>query len=79
MHLQNSMSRPKGIVLWFNEIHGNGLIYSRELQEVLRVDYRDIITDGYRVLQEGELIEFTLNRPKNAAKEIVSINDYHFD
>ena len=56
--------RVAGVVKWFNEAKGYGFI-SRDGGEDVFVHYSAIQSDGYRNLQEGQQVEFTVeNGPK---------------
>ena len=51
--------KQQGIVKWFNGSKGYGFI-EREEGEDLFVHYNSIIADGYRNLDEGQRVEFTV-------------------
>lgn len=51
--------RERGTVKWFNNDKGFGFI-SCEGKEDVFVHFRAIASDGYRSLQEGQLVEFTV-------------------
>ncbi len=56
--------RIVGTVKWFNGSKGYGFI-SRENGPDVFVHYSAIVSDGYRNLQEGQQVEFTIeNGPK---------------
>lgn len=48
---------PTGKVKWFDRKKGFGFITSGELGDVF-VHYQHIMGDGYRVLHQGEPVEF---------------------
>jgi len=50
-----------GKVKWFNEIRGYGLIRVESDGREIPVSYNDIVTDGFRTLHEGELVEFDID------------------
>jgi CspA family cold shock protein len=52
-------AREKGTVKWFNNDKGFGFI-TREQGEDVFVHFRAISSDGYRSLQEGQRVEFTV-------------------
>lgn len=52
--------RVKGTVKWFNNAKGFGFITSDSNQEDIFVHFRSIAGDGYRTLNEGQDVEFTL-------------------
>ena len=51
--------KQQGTVKWFNGSKGYGFI-EREDAEDLFVHYNAIIGDGYRNLDEGQRVEFTV-------------------
>ncbi|MBD3242373.1 MAG: cold shock domain protein CspD [Chitinivibrionales bacterium] len=53
--------RESGTVKWFNNAKGYGFI-QREQGEDVFVHFRAIRGDGYRQLNEGQQVEFTVTR-----------------
>ena len=53
--------RVKGTVKWFNSAKGYGFI-SREGGEDVFVHYQSIVGEGYRTLEEGQTVEFTVGQ-----------------
>ncbi len=53
--------RVRGTVKWFNATKGYGFI-SREGGEDVFVHYSALQSDGYRSLNEGQSVEFTVVR-----------------
>ncbi|MFQ6000876.1 MAG: cold shock domain-containing protein [Anaerolineae bacterium] len=51
--------RTKGTVKWFNGSKGYGFITPEEGPDVF-VHYSSIQADGFRSLQEGDQVEFTI-------------------
>lgn len=51
--------KEQGTVKWFNGSKGYGFI-EREEGEDLFVHFNSIIGDGYRNLEEGQRVEFTV-------------------
>jgi CspA family cold shock protein len=51
--------KQQGTVKWFNGSKGYGFI-ERENGEDLFVHYNSIVGDGYRNLDEGQRVEFTV-------------------
>jgi CspA family cold shock protein len=51
--------KQQGTVKWFNGSKGYGFI-ERENDEDIFVHYNAIIGDGYRNLNEGQRVEFTV-------------------
>ena len=52
---------PQGSVKWFNEQKGFGFI-SREGEDDIFVHYTGIAGDGFKSLQEGDLVEFEITQ-----------------
>jgi CspA family cold shock protein len=53
--------REVGIVKWFNNTKGFGFI-GREQGEDVFVHFRAIRGEGYRTLQQGQKVEFTVTQ-----------------
>jgi CspA family cold shock protein len=53
------VSRMKGTVKWFNNAKGFGFIGREDGPDVF-VHYSAVIADGYKTLQEGDLVEFDI-------------------
>lgn len=51
--------RETGTVKWFNSTKGFGFI-ERENDDDVFVHYSEINADGFRTLEEGERVEFTV-------------------
>ena len=66
--------RVTGTVKWFNGSKGYGFI-SREDGDDVFVHYSAIQTEGYRNLEEGQRVEFTVERgPKGLqATQVVGL------
>jgi len=66
--------RVQGTVKWFNSTKGYGFI-AREGGEDVFVHYSAIQMNGYRTLNEGQRVEFTLERgPKGLqASDVVAL------
>ncbi|WP_075185256.1 cold-shock protein [Teredinibacter haidensis] len=54
--------RELGTVKWFNNARGYGFITRGEESEDIFVHYRNIRGDGYRSLNEGQKVEFELQK-----------------
>ncbi|MCI0485285.1 MAG: cold-shock protein [Blastocatellia bacterium] len=65
--------RETGTVKWFNATKGYGFI-TRSTGDDVFVHYSAIQSDGYKTLNEGQLVEFTLTEgPKGlAASEVTA-------
>ena len=51
--------RKNGTVKWFNSTKGYGFI-SQESGEDVFVHFQSIMSDGYKSLEEGQEVEFTI-------------------
>ncbi len=51
--------RNQGTVKWFNNSKGYGFI-QRENGEDVFVHYQSIVGDGFKTLEEGQKVEFTI-------------------
>jgi len=64
--------RINGTVKWFNNAKGFGFITRPEADGDVFVHFRSIQGDGYRTLNEGQVVEFTLiEGPKGLQAEDV--------
>lgn len=62
----------KGTVKWFNRTKGYGFI-KRSTSEDVFVHYKSIVGDGFKVLNEGDEVEFDVERgPKGLQATKVS-------
>lgn len=55
-----SNDRNSGTVKWFNNSRGYGFISCETNSEDIFVHYRNIRGEGYRSLNEGQCVEFSL-------------------
>lgn len=62
---------PKGKVKWFNERKGYGFI-SGDAGEDLFVHYSSILGDGFKTLDEGEMVEFEV-APGRKGQQAVNV------
>ncbi len=53
--------KEQGMVKWFNGAKGYGFIERAEGDDIF-VHYNAIVGDGYRNLEEGQRVEFTVVR-----------------
>ncbi|GAB2196113.1 cold-shock protein [Sessilibacter sp. MAH4] len=53
-------NRSRGTVKWFNNARGYGFITRNEKGEDVFVHYRNISGNGYKSLNEGQMVEFNL-------------------
>ena len=64
---------PRGTVKWFDDRKGYGFI-ARDGAEDVFVHFSAIQSDGYRNLQEGQKVEFTVEKgPKGPQATNVSM------
>ena len=65
--------RVNGMVKWFNNAKGFGFITRSDDDEDVFVHFRSIQGDGYRTLNEGQPVDFTLTQgPKGWQAEDVT-------
>ncbi|MGD2007515.1 MAG: cold shock domain-containing protein [Cellvibrionales bacterium] len=65
--------RHTGVVKWFNNAKGFGFITMQDRPDDIFVHFRAIQGDGYRSLNEGQAVEFTLvEGPKGLQAEEVT-------
>ncbi|MDF2867940.1 MAG: cspC [Gammaproteobacteria bacterium] len=69
------MAREIGTVKWFNNDKGFGFI-QREQGEDVFVHFRAIKVEGYRSLQEGQRVEFTVTQGQKGpqAEDVTVVN-----
>jgi CspA family cold shock protein len=68
-------ARENGTVKWFNNSKGYGFI-QRDQGEDVFVHFRAIRGDGYRSLEEGQRVEFSVGQgQKGLQAEDVSLSD----
>lgn len=61
-----------GTVKWFNDAKGFGFIKQEDESDVF-VHYSQIVGDGFRTLEEGQVVQFDLKEgPKGLFAENVS-------
>ncbi|MCL4547765.1 MAG: cold-shock protein [Bacteroidetes bacterium] len=53
--------RVQGTVKWFNSSKGFGFIQQQGGEDVF-VHFKAIVGDGYRTLEEGQKVEFTITQ-----------------
>lgn len=64
--------RMTGTVKWFNNAKGFGFICQEQGEDVF-VHFRSIVGDGYKTLDQGQIVEFSLVQgPKGLQAEEVS-------
>ncbi len=55
--MDKDKNRMKGTVMWFSHEKGFGFIKSFEGRDIF-VYYTDILSDGFRALKKGQVVEF---------------------
>ena len=67
--------KKQGKVKWFNNAKGYGFIESPEGEGDIFVHYSAIETDGYKTLNEGQRVEFSvIEGPKGlAAANVIAV------
>lgn len=65
--MSTSTSTSTGTVKWFNETKGFGFIAADEGKDIF-AHFTDIQTQGFKVLLEGQRVEFTVVQGKKAHK-----------
>jgi CspA family cold shock protein len=72
-HREGLEMKEKGVVKWFNAAKGYGFI-QRETGEDVFVHYSAIESSGYRTLDEGAQVEFSVKKgPKGLQAEEVKL------
>jgi len=61
--------REQGVVKWFNEAKGFGFI-QRDGAEDVFVHYTAIQAAGFRTLQEGQRVEFTVEQGRKGLQAV---------
>jgi CspA family cold shock protein len=68
----NPLAREQGVVKWFNASKGFGFIQRQSGEDVF-VHFSAIEMDGYKSLNEGQLVEFEVKQgPKGFQAESVT-------
>jgi cold shock protein len=73
MYMQQQLERVTGTVKWFNNAKGFGFIERDDGDDVF-VHYRNIKTQGFKTLREGQKVEFQIiHGPKGLQAEDVIV------
>jgi cold shock protein len=68
----NKLSREQGVVKWFNASKGYGFVQRQSGEDVF-VHFSAIQMDGYKTLNEGQMVEFEVKQgPKGYQAENVT-------
>ncbi len=74
MGIHTMTTRLTGKVKWFDPRKGFGFIESDETNEDVFVHYLEIQVEGFKLLNEGQTVEFTpLKRDRGLAAEDVTL------
>jgi len=67
----------RGIVKWYNEGRGIGIILAETDKKELIVSHKDMNGPGFKILFPGQRVEFEIVQTKKGlcATSVVSIND----
>jgi len=57
-------------VKWFNNAKGFGFIENQEGGKDIFVHYKQITGDGYRSLEEGQMVEFEIEQAPKGPKAV---------
>jgi len=61
--------RKVGTVKWFNSSKGYGFISQEDGDDVF-VHFQQIVSDGFKTLEEGQKVEFTLGEGEKGPQAI---------
>ncbi len=59
----------KGSVKWFNNTMKYGFILSEEGKEIF-VHFSEILSDGYKTLKRGDIVQFEIEESPKGAKAV---------
>ena len=66
---------PSGVVRFYNDITGYGFIDPDIGTYILKVSYKDIKINGYRLLNEGQRVLFEVASDSNSiAKNVIPLD-----
>jgi CspA family cold shock protein len=65
---------PTGIVKWYNEGQGRGIIIPDEGGAEIGVESSDIVAEGFRALDDGQRVMFEVaqNGKQRSAKHVIA-------
>jgi CspA family cold shock protein len=65
---------PSGTVVLFDYIHGTGFIEPDDGSERVKVRYREIDREGYKILHEGQRVRYELQSTRRGprAKKVIA-------
>ena len=64
----SAAAASRGTVKWFNEKKGFGFIIDPQVQGDIFVHFSAIQADGFKTLQEGDLVEYELYTDEKGSK-----------
>jgi cold shock CspA family protein len=62
------MAILSGIVILFNDIHGNGIIEPGNGSERIKFSYKNVINKGFTLPYEGQHVEFEIVKTTNGPR-----------
>ena len=62
-----------GIIIQFNDIIGKGFIKPDDGSNKISVSYREIIKSGYKILNEGQKVQFELKNDNKGCFSAVNV------
>jgi CspA family cold shock protein len=62
-----------GIIIQFNDIIGKGFIQPDEGSDKISVSYREIKKSGYKILNEGQKVQFEMGKDKKGCITAVNV------
>jgi CspA family cold shock protein len=60
----------RGYVKWFNDKLGYGFIKSEEVDKDIFIHYSEINSEGYKKLNENDIVTFKYDKEKNKAYDL---------
>lgn len=63
----------KGTVKWFNRVKGYGFIIDEESKKDVFVHHSNIIMNGYRTVNEDDIVEYDLGAGKDGREQAINV------
>jgi CspA family cold shock protein len=63
-------ARHEGTVKWFDDARGYGYIESAAFPSDVFVHYSDIVSEGFKTLETGATVEFTIEHSQKGLKAV---------